>query len=358
MMKRNYGIDALRMCAMYMVVILHVLAQGGVLTALDESPFTVNYSIAWFLEAAACCAVNCFALISGYVGAEVEFRWYKGITLWLQIVFWTVMLTIAFAVFMPQLVGIKHIIKAFFPVVTQQYWYVTAYFGTFLFIPYLKKLLNTLGKRELKILGITIAVGVSLVPTVLGKDLFEVNGGYSVAWILCMYLLGGIIKKVEFGKNINKVLCLCVYILAVFVTWGYKILIGRDALGITSYNNLYSYSSFSMLVCAVALLLLFSKLEVKSIVAINVIKKTSPLAFSVYIIHVNQFVWSNLLGARFVSIAEESSIALCIEVLAVSFGIYILCSLLDVIRVGVFRLFKVNDRCRFLTERFVNKVSE
>ena len=31
-MRRNEGIDALRMCSMFMVVVLHVLAQGSILS--------------------------------------------------------------------------------------------------------------------------------------------------------------------------------------------------------------------------------------------------------------------------------------------------------------------------------------
>lgn len=63
--KRNYGIDFLRILSMLMVVFLHVLLQGGILGA--AKPNSINYWTAWFLEIACYCAVNCFALTSGYV---------------------------------------------------------------------------------------------------------------------------------------------------------------------------------------------------------------------------------------------------------------------------------------------------
>ena len=62
--KRNYGIDALRLISMFMVVVLHVLGQGGVLKAAKNG----QYIISWLLEIIAYCAVNCYAIISGYVG--------------------------------------------------------------------------------------------------------------------------------------------------------------------------------------------------------------------------------------------------------------------------------------------------
>ena len=46
--ERNYGIDLLRIVSMLMVVILHVLGQGGVLKSSE--PLSVGYSVAWLLD--------------------------------------------------------------------------------------------------------------------------------------------------------------------------------------------------------------------------------------------------------------------------------------------------------------------
>ena len=66
--KRNYGIDLLRMLSMFMIVNLHVLGQGGAMVRIvgDEA----GYYAAWFLETCAYCAVDCYGLISGYVGVN------------------------------------------------------------------------------------------------------------------------------------------------------------------------------------------------------------------------------------------------------------------------------------------------
>lgn len=81
--KRNTGIDLLRVVSMAMVVALHVLGQGGILGASAER--SANYNIAWFLEIAAYCAVNCYALISGYVGIRAKHKASNIIMLWLQV---------------------------------------------------------------------------------------------------------------------------------------------------------------------------------------------------------------------------------------------------------------------------------
>ena len=71
MIKRNFGIDLLKITAIFMVVILHTNGHGGILfspslTYTQENFFYSNYSIVWLIEYLAYCAVNCYALITGY----------------------------------------------------------------------------------------------------------------------------------------------------------------------------------------------------------------------------------------------------------------------------------------------------
>ena len=85
------------------------------------------------LETAAFGAVDCFTLISGYVGYHSHFRYKKGLRLWFQTFFYTLGITILFAIFMPEAVTKDQWIAAFFPIMKKQYWYMTAYSGLFIF---------------------------------------------------------------------------------------------------------------------------------------------------------------------------------------------------------------------------------
>ena len=130
--QRNYGIDLLRMIAMLMVVILHILGKGGVLQAAP--PLSIRYETAWLLETAAYCAVDCYALISGYVGFGTRCRYADLAALWLRVVFYTVTITAVFALVLPGSVSAGEWLRAIFPVMFNQYWYFTAYFCLFLFL--------------------------------------------------------------------------------------------------------------------------------------------------------------------------------------------------------------------------------
>ena len=142
MNEKNYGIDALRILSMFMVTILHVLTQGGILNASGR--FTSQYEVVWLLQTMAFCAVNVYALISGYVWVYAKYRYRNLMELWLQVFFYTVSITILFRLLCSSSVSALDWIKAIFPVMFNQYWYFSSYVALFIFIP----LLNDVGVKS------------------------------------------------------------------------------------------------------------------------------------------------------------------------------------------------------------------
>lgn len=67
---RNIGIDLLRIFAMLMIIVLHLLGQGGIL----REDLSIYNEVANWLDICSCCGVNIFAIISGYVGIKSEWK--------------------------------------------------------------------------------------------------------------------------------------------------------------------------------------------------------------------------------------------------------------------------------------------
>lgn len=84
MKKNNYhlGIDLLRILAMFMIVVTHVLGKGGVRDSVAGT-VDIHFLQTWIIQASVYVAVNCYALISGYVGFRSQFKYSKVIRLWL-----------------------------------------------------------------------------------------------------------------------------------------------------------------------------------------------------------------------------------------------------------------------------------
>ena len=149
--ERNYGIDLLRIVAMLYVVILHAVGPGGILDAAAEG--TAQFKVAWFLETWTYCAVNIFALISGYVSyteQERRVKWSSYVLLWLQVVTYGVAVTLVFNLFHPELVTRADLIRMFLPVTGGLYWYLNAYTGLFVIIPLLNMGLRKCPVQTLK----------------------------------------------------------------------------------------------------------------------------------------------------------------------------------------------------------------
>ena len=190
---RNWGVDLLRILSMFMVVVLHVLGQGGILVA--QVPFDYGWVLCWTLESACFCAVNCFGIISGYVSRAETLSIRACFFRWAQVAFYSVLLTILIGVIFPNTLSVRQLLGSFFPVATQKYWYFTAYFALMFFTPFLNQLLNMLNPQKTDHLIITIFMLLCLFPLLAGRDLYYLRGGYTFLWLCALYLLGGCFRQ-------------------------------------------------------------------------------------------------------------------------------------------------------------------
>jgi len=343
--QRNYGIDLLRIVSMFMVVVLHVLGQGGV---LDHAALrSTNYNIAWFLEIACYCAVNCYALISGYVSVNTKFSYHRIIPIWLTVFFYTSLITLYYSIAVSGLVGKKLWLNAICPVTTKQYWYFTAYICLFMAMPLLNFVVNKIEQTDFKKIIISIIVLFSFVPTFARMDLFNTDGGGSALWLMALYLVGAYIKKYSFGLNVKGRWYLLIYLICITLTWGSNYFINYNHFVNQNFKTygftLIDYTSPTILIAGISLLLFFSKLNIKNFWSKTLIKTFAPLSFSVYIIHVNPLIFTHMLYIKFIKYAKYTPIKLVISVLLTALVIYLACSLLDFIRIQIFRLLRVNN---------------
>lgn len=346
---RNVGIDLLRIVSMFLVLVLHMLGKGGVLNAV--TPLSPQYHIVWFLEIAAYCAVNCYGLISGYTGYGSKFRYSSMIPLYATVLFYALGIRTAFAILRPELIGKADFFRALFPFAYDLYWYFTAYFCLFFFIPYLNRLIETLDKRQATRLVATLVGLFSLLPTLFHKDIFCTKDGYSTLWLAVLYLIGAYFKKYGIGAAGSKWRDLALYFGSVGGTFLLKLaieLISNHLWGSPKNGNiLVNYCSPTILLAAVALLLLFSKLSFCSVGA-RLVAFFAPLSFSVYLIHVEPFVWTYWISGRFAPIAALSPAVLPFALLGCAGAIWLACSLVDFIRASLFKVLHIKERSRQL----------
>lgn len=331
--KRNYGIDLLRIVSMFMIVMLHSLGHGKALAGAET--MSVNYQLLWLLECAAYCAVNCFALVSGYVGLGSRLKLSGIVQLWLQVFFYHGIFTVVWALLENRPLELLDLL----PIRNNAYWYYTAYFGISFFMPLINGALEQLDKRTAWTCVIGAVLLYSVYPTLLGKDIFKIDGGYHALWLVIIYILGACIRKYAPCGNWGKRVWAAGYLAMVLVSWGTLMVKKQTGLQLI---NLVQYPSPTILLAAVCLLMLFSKLRTGDGIR-KIIALVSPLTFGVYLIHDSMFIRKSLISGTLAEVSAGSTVGMTAKVFCFAAAVFVVCLAIDWLRSKLFQLLRVKE---------------
>lgn len=344
---RNQGVDLLRNLSMFMVVMLHVLGLGGLLEATQGQ--TIKYESLKVLHIGAMCAVNCYGLISGYVGYRSKWRLSSIANLWLQVFFYSAGFGVVFYVLMPGTVGLKDLIKLSLPVLMQRYWYFTAYVALFFTMPLLNAAIDRIPKKlfEISFGGLLFLLTVCQ-QTVMVNNPFGTNSGYSYLWLMVLYCVGAYLGKygVSFKKP-SKALLL--YVGSVAVCWVSQFALRR--LGVGGANRLEGYNSPFVFLMGIALVLLFANMQVpKWLAKLSAI--FAPVSFGVYLVHLHPMIHDHVMLNAFVFLAKLPAWTMIPVAIGLTVAIFLICAAIDYVRLGLFRLLRIKQLLVKLESKF------
>lgn len=352
--KRNYGIDLLRIVSMFMVVLLHILGAGGMLGAAGSSVSADR--VLWLIEIACYCAVNCYSIVSGWVGYKGKFKFTNIIVLWLQVFFYTFIINVVFWLMGWQEFSFASLTNTFLPVLASEYWYFTAYFVMYMFIPVLNLILEKFNKKQMGVFLIIGFVLFSLFPTLLMEDPFLFNHGYSAWWLAYLYLVGGFLNKYKLFSKGSVFDYLTYYGCLVLFTFLTKVnleYLTPKIFGEIRYNMiLIDYTSPTILLCGIFLVIAFSKMKFNNFFK-KIISFFAPISFGVYLIHCNYLMLGKFWNGSFAKFTNYGIIKIILYVFALAILVYLICSLIDYIRHLLFKLLKVKEHVLNFENKYV-----
>lgn len=198
---RNSSIELLRILCIFGIIFMHTIAYGG-----NELSQTNRYLLI-FANCFTNLGVTCFMLISGYFG--VRFQLEKLIRLDLMVIFYTVIhLIIRIALGVP--VGKLDLLSTIFPILSNQYWYLTAYFIIAILSGYLNKAAERLSQVQLRNILWFCLFLFSIVPTFLHFDIMG-SEGKNVVQMTVIYMIGRYIRL--YDKHVYRTGRLCMLLL-------------------------------------------------------------------------------------------------------------------------------------------------
>ncbi len=350
MKNRQAGMDRLRILSAWFVVCIHLFALLGDLGSSTGISLFVNA----FVYALVFCAVNCFGLLSGWLGYREEgnsLRLKSLILLWLQFVFYRV-----FFLLLPSLLGIAEVSLAdvFLPVTRRVNWYMTAYFEMMLLAPGLNLIVRHVSRGVNAVICLAL-LALTVVSTalraVMDCDPFLLGEGYNWMWLAVLYFWGASLRKHGWFSAISAGRLRLVLFASLLLTaawrWGMRSFFLPDGFPGNTEKIFYSYTSPTIALAAICLLLLHARLTGPGS---RFMEKASSAALGVFLLHTTVWNWLIVPCAGLLSPLPRSFAWL--NVLGSALVITLLCIPVDLLRGRLFTLLGIPSFAEKLQARF------
>ena len=321
---------------MFLVLVHHAnILSIGIPSAAECVSAPGNTFFRFFVQSLAIVAVDVFVLISGWFGIKPSLK--KLLALLFQVFFFTLSIPLVFCLIKGfGVLTPRAILKSL--MITKCYWFVKSYVCLFILSPVLNMFAEKAPKRTFSIVLILFFA----FQTIYGwtDSAPEFNYGSSVVSFCGLYLLARYLRLYPLRFQTNRRLCVSAYfILSLVLTVAIWLATRLNFHPEYAVKIAYSYINPLTVLSATALLLTFVNTEIPYSKAINWIAAS---AFSVYIIHINGFIFRHFQHAVWYMysnypVALRSVLIICFLVL-----VFMACVLLDKIRLFVWR--KVEKR--------------
>ncbi len=365
--QRDSNLELYRIIVMLLIILHHYVSNSGLITVLDNGPFTVKAALTMASGAWGKTGINCFVLISGYFMCTSHISAKKFVKLFLEIYFYKVVFYLIFL-----LTGYKAFSIASFlrlaagPITSISTNFTGCYLLFYLLIPFINILINSMNQKTHLMLVLVCLLIYTVFGGLDGISAFKLKMNY-VTWFTVLYLLAAYIRLypnvlLESKKLWGWVTFICFLLGSVVVAVCFWV---GNKLGISKLTYLFvsDCNKPIALLFGVASFLFFKKIRIPYSKFINAVAATT---FGVLCIHTNsptmrQWLWGTLLKN---TQAYESALFPVHAILSV-LGIFAVCSILDMLRIHLLEtpFFKLWDkvwpgverRCRRITEKLLPK---
>lgn len=282
-MKRQINIELLRIVAMLMVlglhanfVALHIPDADSILT------FTGINRVFW--QSACIVAVNVFVMISGWFGIKPSIKGFCNF-MW-QVVYIVGLLWIVGVIFFNQSVSMKSLLR-----IIGLYggggWFVASYIALYIISPILNAYVEKTAPRNIVLMLVAFFLFEFLWGNTLSVEF--VVGGYSTFSFIGIYLLAGLLRKLDL-KYSSKTYLGVFFIAAIINT--VCIIVAVAAGSVAVRDTILNYINPLVIIGAASLLLAFAKSTIltpasmQSGVIQRVVLLLSASCFAAYLLHV------------------------------------------------------------------------
>ena len=256
----------------------------------------------------------------------------KLIKLELEVIFYSSLIGIISYNFFPSF-NYKDLLKTFTPLRSNCYWFYSSYFVLYLFSPFLNTFIKAIPKTEFRKLLLTIFILWVILPFFPRIPAIEKS---NLTWFLFLYLCAAYIRRYQgdFKRNIYFyfIFTISIFLLIILSVFCFDFLGKWKQIFLSNYDYFLPMNSILIFTLSISTLILFSKIDIGNIKWINII---SSATFGVYLIHDNKLMRDFLWVKIFKNSTYIKSNQLILYSIIVILIVYILCTLIDLIRIYI-----------------------
>lgn len=350
-MKRVSNIELLRIISITFILFHHFFYSYII---LDYTKcITINQFCSEILYSLGKIGVNIFIIITGYFLINSKFKLKKVITIWLETIFYSYGIFLIYIIFNGiGKVELKNILKSIFPIIYNQYWFITAYIIIYFLSDYLNIFLKSISKKQYIGLLLLLLIIWCILPTFMYGQIDFSN----IDWFILLYMIGAFIRlyPLKIFDNNKKISLL---LLAASILGGLSIYVLNRLYYLVKIDPIHFALPMNQvipLVISICMFLIFKNLQINSSEIIN---KIASCTLGIYLIHTNillrDFIWLDIFK---VDTYINSQYLIIYEFFAVSI-VFLICAIIDIIRQFIFNkfIYKLTDYFELKIKNGVNK---
>ncbi len=193
---RNSNLELYRIIVMLLIIAHHYVVNSGLYQHIKESPDIVSSGVMLLFGAWGKTGINCFVLITGYFMCKSRFTIEKLIKLYLQIVFYGLIIYGIFCFTGHESFSPLKFTWILWPVKSISDDFVSCFLLFYLFIPIMNTLVGQLGKDLHKYLVILIVAVFTMLPSI---PKLHMTFNY-VTWFMALYMIASYIRIYGISK--------------------------------------------------------------------------------------------------------------------------------------------------------------
>ena len=333
--KRESNFELLRITGMFMIVTHHYVVNFGIIDNFAIGNTSLNYIFLLLFGMWGKTGINIFIMISGYFMCKSDLTIQRYCKVFSEFLFYHFIIYFLMLFKGYEIVSFNRIFDLFFGIfkyANASGSFISSFFIFYLFIPFINKFIQNLTKQEYKHFILLLLFVFTILSTFF-SNIFIFG---EVFWFIAVYFIGGYLRLYPpLWANSLKAsgILLIVSLILSYISVVVMVFIRPFLKDISIFYFVIDANKIGAVLVGIFMFTTFKNINIQYSKIINLIAKT---VFGILMLHANSDAWRQFMWRDLLHVDTSYSLPLMVLIsrsIIISAGIFIVCSIIDVLRI-------------------------